>query len=332
MNYAKRFLFLLIAAVSAFLCACTGQTVTYELFEGSYWLNSPEETSIPDKFSETCVYDVVFRQGSNSALTASFTDESNLTTTLSTEDIDGKKYYRFETSLTVKGEYNYNGKSVPVNDSVSSVCWFSGLNEKFYPLKSTKSVASLGLTGSEKQVSFYYTSYNQTIEYTGNKATVKVTPGKEMPEELKSEELKVSDSPVSSTERVYDKIKSPYIDNELAFFFTRAAKLTEGFNATYTSIDALSQKNHSMRVSVAQEKSKSEIKIANFAFAGGNPSERKFVCYKASIAINESFSGSPLVLYLAGTNDNNMLVSAETSLPYSIGTLVYTIRSFNHVN
>lgn len=326
MKRLKRISAIFLASVATLLCACTGNTVTYTIFGGSFWLSDTEAGDVKS-VSETCTYDVSFTPEKNSSIEAEFTDESKLVTTLSNETIDGKLYYKFSVDLTVKGKYKYGQKEVPIDDFVRSECVFSGISDQLAPVKSSKSVRATGINGLNDSYYFTFTTYEQTVTYSGNSATVTVKPGEAIPEELK--DLSVAEATVRETEKKYDKLRKPYIDNELTLFFPRAAELVSGFGASYYSIDALAEKVHTMRLSVSSEKDTTEITVPSFSDNGLAPTEKVFACYNATISLSESFAGSPIKLYYAAdsTKNRKRLVRMENSLAYSAGSLVYTLYS-----
>ena len=326
MKILRKISAILLASIATLLCACMGNTVTYTIFGGSFWLSDTEAGDVKS-VSETCTYNVSFVPEKDSPLEAEFTDESKLVTTLSNETIDGKLYYKFSVELTVKGKYKYGQKEVPVDDFVRSECVFSGISDQLAPVKSSKSVRATGASGLNESYYFTFTTYEQTTTYSGNSAVVTVKPGESIPEELKN--LSVSEVTVRETEKKYDKLKKPYIDNELTLFFPRAAELVSGFGASYYSIDALAEKVHTMRLSVNSEKDTTEITVPEFSENGLAPSEKAFACFNATIALSESFAGSPIKLYFAADSAKNRkrLIRMENSLAYSAGSLVYTLCS-----
>ena len=331
MNLFKKIAIFTLTALVAFSCACTGQTVSYTIFGGSFWLNSSELAKVGN-VNETCVYDVTLTPAEDALFTAEYTDGTQLKTTLSTVSEDGQQYYSFKTELTVKGSYKYDDKVVPIDDSIVSECVFSGLDKQFRPLRSSKSVTSTSVESYNGAVQFSFFSYNMATEYSDNAATVKITPNKTMPEELKT---LVIERTVKETENTYNKLGSPFIDNELTFFFPRAAELTSGFSSQYSSLDALAQKVRKLSLSVSSEKGTQEIKIPEYVYNGSTVKDKTIACFIAQIAITgDSFAGTPQTLYFAaaGTKNENKrrLVKIETTLPYLAGTVAYTLHSVSY--
>ena len=325
MNIFKKSLILILATVAVFTCACTGNTVSYTIFGGSFWLSSTETGGVA-KVNETCDYKVSFTPEKDSSVNLVYDDSSKLVTTLSTKTVDGALYYSFTTELTVTGTYKLGEKTYPINDKITSECLFLGINDQFSPLKSSKNVSS---TTFNADGAMSFISYAQTIEYSGRKAKVTVSEHEKITEELK--ELGVTQTEIQPYEKEFENLKTPLIDNEITLFFPRAAELTSGFGASYYSIDALARKVHTLRLSVNSEKSVSEITVENFVQDGTNYAEKKFACNNAEISLSESFAGSSLRLFFAaaGTKNDNRrrLISMETAAPYRMGTVSYTITS-----
>ena len=331
MKLFKKIAIFTLTALVAFSCACTGQTATYTIFGGSFWLNSSEIMKVGN-VNETCVYDITLTPAEGSLFTVEYDEGNELKTTLSIVSENSQQYYSFKTELTVKGNYKYDDKVIPIDDSVVSECIFSGLDNQFRPLRSSKSVTSTSVSTPNGSVQFSYFSYNQTTEYSNGSATVKITKNKEMPEALK--EL-VIEHTVNETENTYNKLGSPYIDNELTFFFPRAAELTSGFSAQYSSLDALAQKVRKLSLSVNSEKGTQEIKIPEYVYNGSTVKDKTIACFIAQISITgDSFTGTPQTLYFAAAGAKNenkrRLVKIETTLPYLAGTVAYTLRSVTY--
>lgn len=336
MKLLKKCIAVVFAAFSVFACACTGNQVSYTLFGGSFWLNSTEIVDV-GTVNETCVYDITLTPAEKAPFTAEYDDGTALTTKLTNYSENGKNYYKFTVEMVVKGRYKFGDTEVPVDDSIVSECIFSGLKEQFYPLRSSKTVTSTSVNYYENSLSFTFFSYKQTVEYSDDKkATVKIEQYNEMPESLKTEELKalVYEAKTTASEDTYDKLGSPFIDNELMLFFPRAAELTAGFSVRYNSLDALAKTVRKMSVSVSSEKSDSEIKLSDYSINGSAAKEKTIVCSNATIAISDSFSGSAQNLYFAKADAKNenkrRLVQMETQLPYLGGKMVYTLRSVTY--
>lgn len=332
MKLLKKCTLIVLAAVCAIACACTGNSVSYTLFGGSFWLNSTEIVDV-GTVNETCVYDITLTPAEKAPFTVEYDEGTALTTKLTNHSENGENYYKFTVEMVVKGKYKFNDTEVPINDNIVSECIFSGLNKQFYPLRSSKTVTSTSVNYYESSLSFTFFSYKQSVEYGDNKATVKIEPYSELPEELKTEALKnlVYESKTVASENTYDKLGSPFIDNEIMLFFPRAAELTAGFSARYNTLDVLAKTVRKMSVSVSSEKSDSEIKISNYSFNGTAVKEKSIVCSNTTIGISDSFSGSSQNLYFAKADAKNenkrRLVQMETQLPYLAGKMVYTLRS-----
>lgn len=335
MKLLKKCTLIVLAAVSAFACACTGNSVSYTIFGGSFWLNSTEIVEV-GTVNETCVYDITLTPAEKAPFTVEYDEGTALTTKLTNHTENGNNYYKFTVEMVVKGRYKFSDIEVPIDDSIVSECIFSGLNKQFYPLRSSKTVTSTSVIYNESSLSFTFFSYKQSIEYSDNKATVKIEPHNELPEALKTSSLKsyVYEYKTTASETTYDKLGSPFIDNELMLFFPRAAELTAGFSVRYNTLDALAKTVRKMSISVSSEKSDSEIKIANYSNNGTTVKEKTIVCSNATIGISDSFSGSSQTLYFAKADAKNenkrRLVQMETQLPYLAGKMVYTLHSVTY--
>lgn len=326
MKLFKKLFSALLVCAAVTSCACTSGTSTSTLFGGSFWLADSEAGGVA-YVNETCIYDfslVDLREG----LTADLS-EHKLVTTLTNVTENNVQYYKFTTELTVKGSYSCDGKTVPVDDKIVSECLFGGVTAQLRPYRSSKTVTAVSPYGLNS-VGFTYSAYSISTEYSGSTARVVVTPGSPISDEL--EDLGVVENNPAASDKTYEGLKTPFIDNEMTYFFPRAAVLTTGFSATYYSLDALTQKVLTMKLSVDSEKGSSEIKIP-YSYNNMTATETTFTCFNASIAINDFFSGTPITLYYASAGSKNenrkRLIKAQTVMPYSIGTQVFTLSAVN---
>ena len=113
MKKIKIVLATVLASLTLFSSACLGggESVSYEIFQGSHWLKSAEATGV-EQVNEICTYNVVFeanlpKDENAHFLTANLT-EGSLVTTLTKDSYEGTACYKFTTALVVKGSYFYN--------------------------------------------------------------------------------------------------------------------------------------------------------------------------------------------------------------------------------
>lgn len=317
----KLFLTLLCASV-VFSTACTS-TKTYHLFSGSYWLSSHEVGTVAT-VSETCTYSLSVT-GATSANLKMFVDESSVfTTKLESTTYNEVHCYKFSTNLTLNGYFLNGEQKTEFSDSQTSECYFLGMNDKFAPLYSIKTLSSTTpFTGEESGYVFARVEYTYETTYDREKGTasVKVTSG----------ENTTKGYEVDEHERTYEKINAgTFIDSQLFLFFPRACKFEEGFVQSFNTLDVLSQKVHSMRIGVSGTAPTSEITVAGFRLNGKTHPNEKFNTYNVLIQINGNFSGAALEFCFDATNtsyNRNNLVSYAQQLPLNLGKLTYTLKS-----
>ena len=326
----KKFKSALILLLTGLICttsACMGQsTVSYNMFEGSHWLTSPEANI--GSIDETCVYSVVFEANVPEDENENFLTAENfvgsLTTRLAKSEYNGKECYKFETDFSLSGTCYYDDKEHSFTDKASSEVYLLGLNDKFSPLYSKKynlstaPIVSSNLTEAKFAVMEYQTETVYDLE--NKKATVKFEGLDKSSEGYK----------LPNSEREYENYAgSNFFDNESLLFVPRAAGFSDqGFSGSFTTIDAMSEKILKMYLSVSSTNPTSDVVLTG-ANLNGIVGDYTLPTYNAQISINDTFSGSAIQLFYAvdTTTHHRRLLQYKKELAYSAGYLVYTLTS-----
>lgn len=321
----NKFFLILMAAVLAFsVSACTSNQKTYSLLSGSYWLSDPSVSEV-GAVNETCVYDISFLpQDDDTPVKAEIT--GTLTTTLTRETYNDTPCYKFTAKVNTTGKYIFGQNEYPVEDEMSSECYFLGMSDKLFPLASSKTVNGLTPQKTGDVFTFHRVAYSVSTvyDYKNGKATVTVTP----------DDRSEKGYEVPKSERTYEKLsaKNTYFDNESLFMIARSCNLEAGFSARFTSIDALSGKANVLTLSVDTSAASKEISLSDYTLdgvtQGTEQSPKKITCDNVQIAISDTFSGNPLLLSYASDNANRKrLIEMTTYLPYLAGKLNYRLKS-----
>ena len=326
MKIFKKLSAIFICFALLFSSACnTSEPIVSNMFASQYWLTNTE-TDIGE-INETSVYTISFveSEAEEGETQLKSTLSGTLTTNIQNTTYENQKCYKFTTSLSTSGTYTYGDKSVDFNDTITSTVYFLGISAKFFPLYSEKSVNTLSPT---KVSNFEFVTLSYKVSTTYNKeensALVKVVST--APEDASYK--------VTEGERTYNKLtkNSAFLDNESLIFIPRASDLLAGFSSSFNTIDALSQRVHSMNLAVSSSAPTSEITLKGGYSIDGQPVNPTFTCYNATISIADTFSGSPLKLYYSSDakTHGKRLVKMESDLAYSLGKIVYELKSVTH--
>lgn len=321
----KSITLLLITILSIFtLSGCGNANISYD---GRYWYNDATATS---NILEEITYDVKVVNKTPSDSTevknsniALVLDEGTYTTTLVKEGDN----YKYTTSLKIKGNYVYGDKSQPVNDDLTSTTIFTVADLKVIS-SCKKSTSTTTLVSTNDKFTFVNYGYEYFVNYEGENASAKFTA------------TYGDNEPTTLSKTFKDYSDSPYIDNELLLFMPRAFKIKdkESFNLNFSTIDAISQKLTKMSyTTISNQNTAMDVKTFDFYYDNVINEEtiinqeNKLEAVKVTLAIDDTYKGSPIELYYATNHlqDRHRLVKAYTSLSVDLGYLEYTIKSAN---
>ena len=125
--------------------------------------------------------------------------------------------------------------------------------------------------------------------------------------------------------------KGNFIDSNMLFFAVRTFNFAEELNYSFSSIDVLNTAKHSMTLS-ASEVATVDPSAYNIKLHGTPTEQNSAEIYKMKIGLNETYSGNSISCsYFSATEKwRHTMFSMEATLPYKLGTLVYTLESLNY--
>ncbi len=305
---------------------------SYTVLSGQYWLSEAYSSSV-GQVDETCEYSIKF-SSEEGGVQAELT-QGVLTTHLKT---DGN-YYRFTTESKIQGKFIYEGAEYAIDDHTRSECVFYGMDNKLFPVSSSKEVLSTTPMQYDRNFAFYRMSYTVSSVYDLQKASATVTVNNvELPSD---DEYKQNNKYYNFENSVstYENLTAQnFFDNELLMFFPRACKFEQGFSVYFSTIDANAKKIQQMTLSVDSSAPTREISLTDYSYNGISASEqspKNFQCFNLSMSIRSQFSGSAIKLCYSGNEQNNenrhRLVEMKTDLPYSAGSYTYTLKSVRSI-
>lgn len=342
----KRFFKLLTISISlalalVLLTACSQGAVT--TLGGSYFLKKENvgNVSIIGNVNETNVYNVTFERATNSNakdVKISLADEDGYNvyvTKLTNTTYGDTDCYLFETELKTKITYAlYDEAPVTYDNYTKSKVYFLSVSNKLKPMYSeTTALANSPVRNDDGKYSVTELEYKYTVTY-GDVATVNFTPIK-------------GDFGIPTGDREYKKYDKStyYFDNASMLFMPRAIKLNDSSSLSFSSIDALSGINRSMKMtadsstpsedvifSLTEEKD-GVIKGAYYVdgvkvLPSSETGNQVIPCQVVNFAVSGTFSGSPIKCWYAKTSLDDVranLIKMQTTAPYSLGTFTYVI-------
>ncbi len=328
-------LFLVLLSSLFCLTGCVEKKIN---FEGEYWNSNPSTFS---KIVEELVYDVKVvnvtpsnsKELKNEYVTFEITD-GTYTTKLEGFPAD-TNYYKYVTTLNVKGFYKYyiDEKPIEVNNFLQTEVIFESRANGFKPISSKRTTYN-SETGQDNgtTIFFYYNGgflehkfkYNYTIDYDGDDAITNSVYTYFSDEEL-----------VNEFNKTYkDYSDGAYIDNNMLTLLPRAFTLTDGFYQTFKTIDVPSNANREMIFAVSD----SEDTVSQYTFTVDynyilNGAKVDFnssiVTAKLLTGINDTFAGANIESYYAvdKTTHRHRMIKSYSTLNDDIGYIEYSLKS-----
>lgn len=313
---------LVLATVLSFstLAACAGDNkiVFYD-----YWKANSEAKG--EKVNEVLEYEVTFTKSlglDNLNYTLTYGTGKYVTTL---QSVDNTDEYVYKTHLEMPVQYEYNGeKSEAFVDTVDTeVRFYSALKDALKPISSTKTVLSHTPVGSQTSSladSYVVYQYSITTSYDaeGNGSSQIIYQ--------KTEDMEAKEDTPSTFSILSDKYN--YLDNEQILLALRAVQSS-------TSSGAVACYNPFLKK--LQTVSFSFNAAENGAFShtlNGNALENTTISFrKGTLVLSETNPGATQTVKIATVSSSasnvnrNVMLSLETPLSYSMGTLVYTLKS-----
>lgn len=319
--------FALLMGIST-LSGCTNndQKIIFEPFWNEY------STSSESGINETLVYDVTFSPiENNSFVNYTLTYQDGIyTTKLLSEKVENDIVYTYTTDLSISGQFALGTDVKTFTDTVTSEVKFKATNFGLQPISSKKEINSTSPVGSQvSKIDDCYNFYHYALDtaYLENCTSVK-TVITEYP--LKADGT--ADTPnVKELTTSINQEKFTYLDNEQLLAALRCVRNT----TTSAKVNVYSPfVNAVQKVSV----SFSADATKDFTLSKNGNETKETITYRpASIVLDERNPGATQTAWFAkysGSNtsnqNRNVMLYLETPLPYSIGTMKYTLKSMNH--
>lgn len=305
---------LLLTASCSFACAGTSQKVIFS----SNW--QKDNTVQENDLTENLEYSVTFEKGS--PLNNDFTlDYANgvYTTSLKTEQFNGRTIYAYETKLTIDVVYQMNAEIAQLQDYVISSVKFEKTDKSLRPISSHKEVYSHSPSNGATELSSCYELFHYSVDISYNENYSGESVVKNLAQENATE---TRDSFSVNTE------KFTCIDNEQLLFALRGVNPALSSTAKFNVYSPFIKGTQSIKATFASEEG------MDFNFVKNGVAIKEAIqYYPVSIVLDQKNSGATQTAWIAKSTDvqsntyRNVILRLETPLSYNFGSLVYTLKS-----
>ncbi len=321
MNRKSIFSCLALLLTASFLASCanSNQKVVFS----SNW--QADNTVQQNTLTESLEYEVTFEKAS--PIQQDYTldyQNGKYTTTLKTEQLDGRTIYSYETKLTIDVIYTFGQEIASFNDVVYSLVKFEKADKALRPISSHKEVSSHSPENGAAALKNCYRAIEYTLDLTYNEDYSGETAGTITSDE-RTQEIKNSFE--------MDTAKFTCLDNEQLLFALRGMNPTLSTSAKFNVYSPFLQASQSVKATFASEEA------IDFSFTkNGVVVKDTIQYYPVSIVLNEKNPGTTQTVWVAkntniqSNNYRNVILKWEAPIYYNFGNLVYTLKSANFAN
>lgn len=299
---------------------CSSSTTSYSK-SGAYWLKNYQEHGVVD-VTEKCEYKISVTDTKGCDVTTEITEgtyKTKLTTSTISVDGEEKACYKMETTMVLKGKYIYNSVEEEIDDSLTSVVYFSGYNDDLKPYRTEKHVVTTSPVNEGSKIVFKKISYDYTVDY-GKKAVTSFT---EIVAEGKDKVLPTPDK----AEKSYNS--SSFCENELLTFYPRMYVISNGFNISLSTFSVV--QNEKVKLTVRGESCNKAMALTNDCWIDGiNRKDTSINVDCLSFCQSGTYSGQKIyAYYMTHTKDEakNVLVRFKSPV-FSVGYFEYTLTNY----
>ncbi len=309
----KKTALLLAATLCATTLAACGEDKKIVFYD--YWKNHSESSNPVD---ETLTYSVSFEKGAGlDNVNYELSYENGIYTAHLKTDGEG---YLYTTKLNLSVTYTYGEKSETFQDSVETEVRFkSAINAPLTPTSSKKTVVShTPASGNVSNFENSYVAYDYTIETVYGETPTSTVTYRE------TEDIAAS---FFSSTFTTDSEEYSYLDNEQILLALRAVQssTTSGTVISYNPfLKATQQVNFSFQTA--------ENDTFTYTLNGEEKTDT-ISCRNVNLVLDEINPGATQTAKIAVVTNNtnnqhrNIMLSLETPLSYSFGSLVYKLKT-----
>lgn len=314
---------------AAILCGCSGNAGL--TFNANWYRN----TALGDSISETSEhleYKVTYRAPETTGNLSVEYDEGTYTTDLVSipytfSDGSTDLVYRYTTLCTITGKYVLNGvKGETFENKTQTETLFRSVKHQLRPIEGKQEVTSTSHVADPQTTA---TDLKQVV------ATYKYKTETKYADDLSSAEYTYTDLTAEKIEPVVKtldtKVNGTYLDNDEVLFAIRGLNLSGSFTAYTYNVSTGKVESFS-----GTDPTATTVELTGVT-VGEETSDLKIEAYSVTFGYANLWPGPSKKLYYAKTiaNDNtyrNALLVMESPLYYSMGTLVYSLKSATFTN
>lgn len=321
----------ILAGVSAailggavFFSGCSGSTMT---FEANWYGNTSITTSISGT-EETLTYSVTHSGSGNKYYSVSY-GESTYTVNLTNatysygDGTQSENAYLLTGTLRMNVTYTVGEKSESYADEVTSKVYFSTVDNALRPMYSYKEFSCHSPTTEApasyaEAVKYYHYSFETKYDSSLSTATLSY-------KKLSDDESSLSDS---TADYNISSSSYTYLDNEELLFAIRGMTVSSSSSSVVRVLNA----SRSIVQEIKITNNGSSTGVYKFDMGDGVPEDGySITANEITILANTVQSGNAQTAYYAvASSDGNtyrgVMLSLSSDLPYSLGTLTYTLE------
>ena len=307
-----------ITAIAATLLSASlfaSCSISYQATFKDYWFSNPNTT--PTEVLEELTYKISYEKGESAETNGYALSYSNGTyTTRLTLNDEGQ--YVYETKLTVDVSYMYGALDpMTKTDTVETRMVFSK-NAKLTPISSYKKIVCYSPLGNATSLETCYNYVDYTVETT-------------YAADLTGGTSKVTNNKTSTPAEYTFELESDYtcLDNEQLLFALRGLEQTSA--STFYVYSPFAQKVQKVKATFG-----TKVEGESFSYQKPNGTDVEDVginYYPVTLVLNEKNPGAPQTVWIAEMSNaqsnthRNVILKLSTPLPYSLGSLTYTLQS-----
>ena len=318
----RKSIFSCVALVLAAACFTSCVNSNQKVIFSRNW--QKDNTHFQSGLTEELVYDITFEKSSINGSYSLDYQNGTYTTKLTTEQVNGKIIYCYETKLEIDVLYECGQNSDTFQDVVYSWVKFEDVDKALRPIASHKEIISHSPSNSASSLEECYYSLNYVVDitynedYSGN--TVITMLNAEEPTEYQY-----------SFQMKTDKLTG--LDNEEILFALRGVNPSLSQTAKFTVYSPFVDNLQTVKATFGTESS------IDFSFRqNGELTKDTIQYYPVDVVLDEKNPGNTQKLWIAkNTNSilnkyHNVILKMEMPVYYNLGTLVYTLTSATFSN
>jgi len=301
-------------------CSTTTTAVTIK----ANWYSQVSQENIVS-INEKVIYNIRYDDTDNSNTDMSISDFRGTYEMALNTDSENNLYILKTKQTNISGKYVGADAEYDIsNDTIETETKFKSVKNNLKPVSSYKKYSAYSPLSDGTAVLY---EYEYSTVYEGSNATVTL--------------LSHSENYTNHKDTItYTKIDKSnlYFDNDQLLFAIRSLSLDKSFSATVSAISPVDEKLQSINIKVSDAEPFVTFNLKNLGVLENGvllTDDKTISAIKTTVVLNATMTGNSIICYYAVNNSEyvnyrSRLIKMETSLPYKLGGLVYTLNSVEY--